>query len=350
MSKPLIIIADTDELYLQNLERKFLEEFDDQIELEIISDLVYFEQRFETPVSVEILAVSEALYSTGLQRHNISNLCVLAEEHESGSTEDLSVNRVYKYLGIRELFNELTYQSRDRLTSSQVQEHKTQIISFYSAIGGTGKTALSIGLARCLAEKHKRVLYVNTESVQDFSYYLENKTGMPNEGYRAMKNESGHMYQDVRFTLRKEGFTYLPPFASTLDARNLDFTIYRKLIQSAKDSGDYDFIIVDVEAGYSRWRIQLLQDSDKVMLITLQDDVSTNKMRYITECLDFGDHEKYMVICNKYSETRDNQYVQSGLQSEFSIREYIDEVSTPLLTARQLAQLNGIEKMSYMFI
>ena len=89
-----------------------------------------------------------------------------------------------------------------------------------------------------------------------------------------MKNESGHMYQDVRFTLRKEGFTYLPPFASTLDARNLDFTIYRKLIQSAKDSGDYDFIIVDVEAGYSRWRIQLLQDSDKVMLITLQDDVS----------------------------------------------------------------------------
>ena len=55
MSKPLIIIADTDELYLQNLERKFLEEFDDQIELEIISDPVYFEQRFETPVSVEIL-------------------------------------------------------------------------------------------------------------------------------------------------------------------------------------------------------------------------------------------------------------------------------------------------------
>ena len=36
MSKPLIIIADTNELYLQNLERKFLEEFDDQIELEII--------------------------------------------------------------------------------------------------------------------------------------------------------------------------------------------------------------------------------------------------------------------------------------------------------------------------
>lgn len=350
MSKPLIIIADTDELYLQNLERKFLEEFDDQIELEIISDPVYFEQRFETPVSVEILAVSEALYSTGLQRHNISNLCVLAEEQENGSTEDLSVNRVYKYLGIRELFNELTYQSRDRLTESQTQEHKTQIISFYSAIGGTGKTALSVGLARCLSEKHKRVFYVNTESVQDFSYYLENKTGMPNEGYRVMKNEQEHMYQNVRFTLRKEGFTYLPPFKSTLDARNLDFTIYRKIYSQRKTVEIMTLLLWMWKQDTADGEYQLLQDSDKVMLITLQDDVSTNKMHYITECLDFGDHEKYMVICNKYSETRDNQYVQSGLQSEFSIREYIDEVSTPLLTARQLAQLNGIEKMSYMFI
>ena len=106
MSKPLIIIADTDELYLTNLERKFLEEFDDQIDLEIISDADYFEKRFESPLSVEILVVSEKLYSSSLQKHNISNVCVLVEEHDNGSTEDLSVNKVYKYLGIRELFKE----------------------------------------------------------------------------------------------------------------------------------------------------------------------------------------------------------------------------------------------------
>lgn len=152
--------------------------------------------------------------------------------------------------------------------------------------------------------------------MQDFSYYLENKTGMPNEGYRVMKNEQEHMYQNVRFTLRKEGFTYLPPFKSTLDARNLDFTIYRKLIQSAKDSGDYDFIIVDVEAGYSRWRIQLLQDSDKVMLITLQDDVSTNKMRYITECLDFGDHENtWSFVTNTVKQETTNMFSRDYSQS-----------------------------------
>ncbi|MFR6391492.1 MAG: hypothetical protein ACLUN0_00080 [Roseburia sp.] len=36
-------------------------------------------------------------------------------------------------------------------------------------MGGTGKTSLSVGLAECLAKKHKRILYVNTEAIQAFS-------------------------------------------------------------------------------------------------------------------------------------------------------------------------------------
>ena len=350
MSKPLIIIADTNELYLTNLERKFLEELDDQIDLEIISDAGYFKQRFETPVSVEILVVSEDLYSANLLKHNVAHLCVLVEEHNSGNTEDLSINRVCKYLGIRELFNELTYQSRERLEKSKDTEKTTQVIAFYSAVGGTGKTALSLGLAGCLAEKHKRIFYINTESIQDFSYYLENKTGMPNEGYRAVKTDAEDMYHHIRFTLRQEEFTYLPPFMTTLDARNLDFTIYEKIIRTAKESGEYDFIIVDIEVGYSRERIRLLQESDKVMLITLQDAVSTNKMRYLSQCLDFDDYEKYMVICNKYDETKENQYVLSELQWHLSIKEYVEEMGEPLDSIGQLAQIDGLKKISYMFI
>ena len=38
---------------------------------------------------------------------------------------------------------------------------------------------------------------------RDFSYYLENKTGMPNEGYRVMKNEQEHMYQNKPPTPRR---------------------------------------------------------------------------------------------------------------------------------------------------
>ena len=46
MSKPLIVIADTDEMYLSTIERKLLKELGNRIELEIISDEAYFFEFF----------------------------------------------------------------------------------------------------------------------------------------------------------------------------------------------------------------------------------------------------------------------------------------------------------------
>lgn len=156
MSKPLIVIADMDTAYLAELENKFLVELGDRAELEIISDPEYFEQFFSNPVTAEIVAVNENLYTNALQRQDIQNLFILSEHQEQGRTEELSVSRVYKYYGIKELYNELTYKSQERLEGKESGKRETTIIALYSAIGGTGKTSLSVGLAECLAKKHKK--------------------------------------------------------------------------------------------------------------------------------------------------------------------------------------------------
>ncbi len=173
---------------------------------------------------------------------------------------------------------------------------------------------------------------------------------MPNEGYRAIKEDAGHIYQNIRSFIRKEGFSYIPPFLSTLDARNLSYDIYLNLIRGARESKEYDFIIVDIEAGYEANRVQLLQEADKVLLITMQDAISTCKMEYIMQNLDFRDHEKYLVIMNRYRGDEMNCYMQSELQAQFPVKEKIYEAETPLGTAEQLAALEGIKKLSYMFI
>lgn len=76
MSKPLIVIADMDTAYLAELENKFLVELGDRAELEIISDPEYFEQFFSNPVTAEIVAVNENLYTNALQRQDIQNLFI----------------------------------------------------------------------------------------------------------------------------------------------------------------------------------------------------------------------------------------------------------------------------------
>ena len=48
MARPRIIIADTDVNYILSLQLKFVEEFFEKIDLEIITDRNYFENMFES--------------------------------------------------------------------------------------------------------------------------------------------------------------------------------------------------------------------------------------------------------------------------------------------------------------
>lgn len=350
MSKPIIVIADTDVNYIAALETKFLRTLDGKVQLEIITDAAYFQEYFATPKTAEIVVAAQGLYTRELHRHNIANLFVLTEEEELGSTAELAVNHIYKYTAMKEIFNELTYRSRDRLYGEEHASKETTVIGLYSAIGGAGKTSLGIGLAECLAQNHQRVLYINTESVQSFAYYLEDHSDMKMDGYRAIRDDRNHVYHNIRHFLRTEGFSYVPPFGATLDALNLDSGIFVNLVRTAKESRDFDYIIVDIESGYSRVGVELLEQSDKVLMVMRQDELSLYKTEYILRNLDVHDREKYLFICNQYKENKENAYNGSDLQKRFPLNEYVEYAEEPIIHARQLGKLNGIQKLAYMFI
>ena len=350
MSKPLIVIADTDENYLEKLEYKFLEMLDERIMLEIISEEAYFNSFFSTPKTAEIVVVDEKLYSRELQKHNIANLFVLTEELAEGNTEELNIARIYKFSGMKEIFNELIYRSKDKLLGDVKEHEETRVIAFYSAIGGSGKTCLGLGLAESLVMQHQKVLYVNTETVQDFAVYLMNQSGMPNEGIRALRENKAHLYKNVRHFIRKEGFFYIPPFSATLDSLNLDYSVFRHIIEGAKESREYDFIIVDVEAGYGSAKMELLQFADKIVMVTLQDAVSLFKTEYILQNIDWQDGERYLFVCNKYQEDAENVFLSSDAPQKLQIKEYIENVNKEIKSIQQISQMNSIQKLAYRFL
>lgn len=353
MSKPIIVIVDTDENYLATLESKFLEVLDERVELEIISDVNYFKDFFSTPKTVEMVVIDEKIYTPNLLKHNIANLYMLTEKLDIGNTQELTVTRVFKYSGIKEIFNELLYRSKDKLLGNgdgNRDNKTTQIISCFSAVGGCGKTCLSMALAESLALNHQNVLYVSTESIQGFAHFLNEKTGMSNAGYRAMREDEENVYEATKPFIRKEVFSYVPPFFTTLDSVNLEEGIYKKLIVGAKASGEYDYVIVDIDAGYSITRMELLECSDKVLMIVEQDANSLLKTEILLRSIDLQDKEKYMFICNKYNEKQDNAYLSSSMQQKFPISEYVENVTDKLCNVEDLAHLSSMKKLAYMFI
>lgn len=178
MSRPRVIIADTDANYIIPLQFKFVTDFYDQIDLEVITEKEYFDELFMKPQKVEILIISEDLYDSSLQRHNISNIFVMMERYEESDTAELNINRLFKYTSIKEIFNEIVGKSAGALNVESIDNKATQIILVTSANGGVGKTTLAMGLSTCLTKNYKRVLYINASRLQSFQYLLDNKTSI----------------------------------------------------------------------------------------------------------------------------------------------------------------------------
>ena len=113
MAKPRVIIADTDYNYIIPLQLKFVEDYFEEVELEIITDEAYFEALLATPQRAEVMIISEELYSLAIRRHNIAHIFLMTEQYEEDQTADLNINRIFKYTSIKEIFNEITGKSAD---------------------------------------------------------------------------------------------------------------------------------------------------------------------------------------------------------------------------------------------
>ncbi len=348
MSKPVVIIADLDEDYILAIEKKLLIEIGNQIELEVITEAEYLSEFFLSPRTAEILLVSEELYTREICKHNIAHIFVLKEEvseYDEANTVELITEDVNRYVSTNEIYNQIIRYSRKCILTDVNLQKETRVIAFYSAIGGTGKTSLSLGLAKSLSDKFNRVLYVNAESVQSFGYYLKIQGDqLSDDGYRSIRSAEDNVYSNLKSFLHTEGFYYLPPLISSLDSRNISNEIYKKIILEAKESKDYDYIIVDIEAGYSNRRIDLMMIADKVILTILPDAISVIKMNFIEQNISLNDKEKYVCVCNRCKQS--DLSIEKNLSAiNMSVQEMVFESDIELKTINDLSELVGMKAL-----
>ncbi len=323
MAKPKIIIADTDEMYLSSLEIKFIEEINEIVDIEIITDTSYFNEHFSNPQSADVLIVSENLYFSDLQKQNISHIYLLSENDEEGSTEDLGVDKIFKYTNTNEIYNQIIVTSGINNTGT-IKPKETIIVLVYSAAGGVGKTTLSMAMCSCLSRNFKKTLYINAHRVNSFQFYLSNQASMPNNIYTEFATVDSNIYSRIKYAIRNEGFDYLPPFGAALSSVNLDFSIYESIIKSAKASKDYDVIVVDSDTAFDFSKASLITMADKVLIITTQSKASVNATNMLLKNMNCSEEDKYIFLCNKFNTDELNALMGTdGLKPNFTVNEYI---------------------------
>lgn len=352
MAKPRIIIADSDAGYIVPLQLKFVEDFFESVDIEIITEVSYFDTLFSTPQKADILIVSEDLYSQAMQRHNIAHIFVMNEQYEEDQTADLNVNHIFKYTSIKEIFNEITGKSADVLKIKKGSKNETQVVLFYSASGGTGKTTAAIGVSASLTKNYKRVLYINAARLQVFQHMLDNHSAISAaDVYAKLTAANDGIYSEIKHVIRKELFSYLPPFKAALMSLGLDYSVFAKIITSAKKSGEYDFIVVDADVTFDEDKAALLNIADKVVILTQQTLSSVLATNILVSNINGANSDKYIFICNNFDKDKDNALISPAVALKFSISDYIDHFDNyENMRPDALSKENSIQRTAFLII
>lgn len=327
MAKPRVIIADTDINYIIPLQLKFATDFFDLVDIEIITEKTYFDELFMKPQKAEILIVSEDLYDITLQRHNIANVFLMMEQYEEEQTGDLNIVKLFKYTSIKEIFNEIVSKSAEALKIDSHKKQETQMIVVTSASGGVGKTTVAMGISACLTKNYKKVLYINAGRLQAFQYMMDNQAGInTQEVYAHLAEPGNRIYADIKHVIRNELFSYLPPFKAPLMSVGLDFSIYEKIAVSAKESKEYDFIIVDVESVFDEHLTRLLDAADKVILVVNQTVKSVIYTNQFVSNINGINGDKYAFVCNNFDKEKDNALIRPDIVLKFNVGDYVEHM------------------------
>lgn len=353
MAKPRIIIADTDSNYIIPLQLKFVEDFFEKVDLEIITDKAFFDNFFSISQRADILVISEELFDRSMQRHNISHIFLMTEQYEEESTAELKINRIFKYTSIKEIFNDIIGKSGDVLKLDRDIKQATQVVLFYSASGGTGKTTVAMGVSASLTKNYKKVLYINASRLQSFQHMLENSAPVTStDVYAKLSGDSSeNVYADIKHVIRKELFNYLPPFKAALMSLGLRYSVFCNIIKSAKKSGDFDFIVVDVDVAFDEDKADLINLADKVVIVTNQSTAAVSATNILVANINGMNTDKYIFICNNFDKTQSNALISPQISLKFTISDYIDHFRFyEQMKVEELSKEGCIQRVAFLII
>lgn len=231
--------------------------------------------------------------------NNVVNLCI-EDANISNENIDLfitdtknEIENVKKVL-ISEIKGQGVYKYQDIrniIKSTNRDESDVGIIGFFSVRGKVGKTTIALNLAKKLAEKDEKVIYINLEEIDSSSKYLDdiNSNNMSKILYDLRKNKK-NISKNIGSSY-KYNFDYILGIKNFLEYEKIKKKEIKKLLNILKC--DYKYIILDLKTGINNKFMQLC---NKKYLVSENKDVYKLKNTNF-----FLEKNNFKVILNKYT-------------------------------------------------
>jgi len=221
-----------------------------------------------------------------------------------------------------------------------------------SASGGVGKTSVAFGLCRCLERNYKKTLYVNADRLQSFQWMLENGEPIRDASvYAGLSGNLGNVYRIVRHVIRKEGFSYLPPFKAALMSLGIPYRVFALLAEAARKEQEYDYIVIDADSVFDEEKAALMQLADKILIVTKQTEYAVKATNELIQNVNRNNSDKYIFLCNDFKKEEENALLLPTAAHRFTVSEYIEHLPAYEMKGSGLpVQTPGLQKAAFLIM
>ncbi|HEY5589040.1 MAG TPA: AAA family ATPase [Candidatus Paceibacterota bacterium] len=310
MTRINLVIADIDEMYLDNLAGFMFNKYYSTFKIKTFSsrdlfieflkekkwnspDLILLGDEFSTDEEIQKLIGTDSLglIGIGVQCAPAQNPDMLyIEKYQSAETitEEIveyytSLNPVYK-------------------SSENNERSYSKVISMFSSSGGAGKSTIAVNLANQLSSFGKRVLYLDLQSLNTtFLYYGDTNKKFDMNFTNlifSIKENSTDIKNIITNIVVKDDQTnvfFIPPPYFSLEIDELTAEDYEDIIHELKVSNIVDYIVIDTETGIKSKNITIFKHSDFIINIENECLVSSYKNQ-VMKCQELRNDKKINII------------------------------------------------------
>ncbi len=314
MAKINIIIADSDELYLNHLTNYLIEHNNTFQVCSFTAKEALTAYLADKSHKTDIIAFSEDLMNEDIAAADIPVKILLSDGSFSSLTEYESVNKFQK---TNKFINDILMiyaEKSGRVEAVSLGDKNTKIIGFYSPVGGVGKTTVALGTAYALAMQGKKVFYLNAEKINSTVEILNRgETGNFSDVYLALKTKGANVGLRImanKYTDSESNISYINPAESSLEINELTEDEFKRLVAEFEKLGEFDIVIIDFDSDFSKEKISMLETCDRIIVPFTDESISLSKIKLFARELGMYDElsnigNKSIFVLNKANQQSD---------------------------------------------
>lgn len=283
MAKIKIVLADSDVLYLSKLTDYFVEKtnmFDVCSFTAKESMLKYISDKQN---KVDIIVFSEDLTDEAIGAADIPAKIFFSDGTFSDVTGFEAVNKYQKAEKIINALLMIYAEKTGRMEAVTTGDKQTKVIGVYSPVGGCGKTTLALALSMHIANRGKRVFYLNYEIINSTTeLFYTAPQGSMSDVFLSVQTKGANVGLSIvanKYSDKMTKINFINPPESALEMNELTISEQIRLMRELDSLGEFDAVIADFDSGFAQSKIDLLDVCNVILMPFTSEPMSLCKIR-----------------------------------------------------------------------